>query len=812
MGRLLTRFFQRYAKWACQRPLLPLIFIVLVIGLSLLSVRHLRLDASFEALLPEDTPSVMARNEARQRVGSSDSYLIAIQSPDPEANFRFAKAVAAEIDGWEESEWVMHSIDLEVFREKALLFMSLEDLRELADLVELRVLRGQCEFRGNCNEMDLRTDAERAQDSDRLEALAKRYRGQHAETAGDRSELAKRHPGLSDALMNQDGTVATVVASLEGSSSNIEFSRRMLSRGEALIEQLDPHSFHPEMIAKVQGAYQSSNEYETVLSDATTASLISLGLVVVVVMLFLRRVSAVILVATALLVGIVWTMGFTGISYPTLNTVTAVIFGILLGMGIDYSIHYCVATRAERVEGVSLAEAMHRAGESCIPAMLTSALTTAAALLTLSAAHNRGFREFGVIGAVGVILCLLAALLVIPPLWGVLEKLRRESKPLPIPSDQWMARRGVLIALLIALAFSAAFGWRAPSLSFEYDLSNLRAPRDESDRIAHGSANRLGGSTSPAALLGDNEEELRRAHRLLTKRRDEGDERIRSVITIETFIPPDQEEKLEEVERLRSLLRPRTLRRVAKQYRPELDRLAEMARVEEPLRVEALPLWARQAITERDGSIGRFGLLHMRIPGGDARVARDFQEDYGSIDVGETRPIRVASSRFVVADVVFTMQRDGRLMVILSAIAVILLLLIDLRSFVGAFACSLVLFFGILWGLGAAELLGWKLGVFNMLVIPVALGLGIDGTIHLYHRYQRDREAFLKSPLGATGLAVLASTVTTLAGFAGLLFVQHRGLATIGQLSVLTVGCTLVAVLGVLPGILLAVGRRKKVR
>ncbi len=812
MGRLLTRFFSRYARWSSEHPLLPLLGIALLIGLSLVSVRRIGLDASFEALLPEGTPSVEAREEARRRVGSTDLFLIAIRGPDPPSNHRFAEALASRIEQWPETEWATASIDLDVFRDSALLFMDLEDLRELVDLVELRVLRGQCEFRGNCNETDLRTDEEREADDRRLRELAERYQRRIGETAGDRGELARRHPELRDALMNEEGTVAVVIARLSGTTSDLDFARRILLRGERLIHDLDPPSFHPELEAAVSGAYRSSNEYETVRRDATTASLISLGLVVVVVLIFMRRFSAVVLVALSLVVGVVWTLGFTGVTYPTLNTITAVIFGILLGMGIDFSIHYCVAARAERGRERTLSEALEAAGPRCIPAMVTSALTTAAALLTLAAAHNRGFREFGLIGAGGVLLCLLAALLVIPPLWGLLDRIREDRRRLPVPRDDWMARNGPAIALAVGLGLCALLAWRAPLLPFEYNLSNLSAP-STAHRIPYGEALRTARSSSPGVLLGDSEEQLRQAHRLLMARKEAGDERILDVITIETFLPTDQEAKLEEIDRLRSLLRPRTLRRVAEAYREELTDLARMAQVEEPLELEDLPDWARRSITERSGDVGEIGYLHNTLPGGDARLARRFQEDYGQIETeAGDRPVRVATARFVIADVVYTMMADGKLMALLAIAAVILLLLIDLRSLAGALACALVLALGLVWGLGMADWLGWKLGVFNMLVIPVALGLGIDGAVHLFHRYRRGPKEFLERPLGATGLAVLASSVTTLAGFSGLLFVRHRGLETIGQLAILTVGFTLIAVLGVLPGVLIKLARRRAER
>jgi predicted RND superfamily exporter protein len=770
-------------------------------ALCLVGAGRLGLDASFEALLPQDTPSVVARQEARRRIGSADLFVIAAQSPDPPANYRFTQALAAEISRWPETEWVMDQLDLSVFRERALLFMDLDDLQELVDLVELKVLRGQCEVQGNCTERDLRTDEERRSDEERLRQLGRTYDARAEETAGNRDELAARFPELADALMSPDGTTAIVLARLSTGTNDIERARRVFVRGEALIAELDPRRFHDEMRAQVSGAYRSFNELNTVLTDATTASLVSLALIVLVVLIFLRRLTAVLLVAGSVLLGVLWTVGFTSVTYPTLNTVTAVIFGILLGMGIDYSIHLCVNVRTARRQTGDLAEALAVAVAHTTPAMMTSALTTAAALLTLATAHNRGFREFGLIGAAGVLLCWLSAQLLIPPLWGLLDRWRPDQQHLAVPHDGWMARRGPWLALALVV-LGGLLAWRAPHLPFEYDLSNLGAPRKQQG-ISYSSALRTGRGSSPAALLGDSEEELRRAHRYLTERRDGGDDRLRDIVTVETFLPSQQEAKLEEVERLRRLLRPRTLRRVAERHRAELQDLARMAEIDEPLTFGELPHWVQRTLRERDGTVGHVGYLYVSGSRSDARLSRALQEDYASLDVGGQRPLRVATSPFVIADVVYTMQADGRRMVTWAFVAVLVLLLVDLRRISGVLACLTVLALGIMWAFGLAELLGWKLGVFNMLVLPVALGLGIDGTIHIYHRYQRLGPEFARSPLGTTGLAVFASSVTTLAGFSGLLAVQHRGLQSIGQLALVTVGATLLAVVGVLPGYLI---------
>ena len=808
MFRLLRSPIERYARWSSAHPILPLVIVCLVCALCLGLARRIGLDASFDALLPEDTPSVVAREEVRARMGSSDFFVIAANSPDPEANFRFSEDVRQRIEQWDETVWVMNRVDLQIFRDRALLYLELEDLTELVDLVELAVMRGLCEFRGDCAETDLRTAEEIAGDERRLEEIRDAHEQRMEETAGDRSDLSARFPELRDALMTSDGTVAVVKASLNRGTNDIEFAREMMLRGEEIVTDLDPHSYHPEMLARVVGAYHSLDEYDTVVRDATTAALVSLVLVLVLIIVFFRRLEAVLLVGGSLVVGLVWTVGVVALTMPTLNTITAVIFGILLGMGIDYPIHLTVATRAARKPGGSLVDALMIAIPKTVPAMLTSALTTAAALLTLISAQNRGLREFGIMGSFGVLLCLIATLVVVPPLLGLTEKLRRDERPLKVLGDGWSARWGRQIALALLIVLSGLFAWRATQLEFEYNLSNLSAPR-RGPGISYGSAMRSGRGSTPVIMLGKSQDQMRRAHRIVQKRRDEGEERIRDLFTIETFVPSDQEAKLEEIERLREVLHPRTIKRVAEADRESLQELARLARVEDPIEFEDLPRWSKQMLTERDGSIGLLGMIYTTGVRTDARDSRAFQNDFGVLDVGEGETVRTASPKFVIADIVYTMIDDGRRMALLAVLAILLLLAIDMRSAFGVLLSLFCLSLGVFWAFGAAEWLSWRLGVFNMLVIPVALGLGIDGAVHVFHRYRRDAAAFTKSPLGVTGFSVLASSLTTVAGFSGLLFVSHRGLLTIGQLAVVTIALTMIAVLGVMPGGLLVLARHK---
>jgi predicted RND superfamily exporter protein len=101
-----------------------------------------------------------------------------------------------------------------------------------------------------------------------------------------------------------------------------------------------------------------------------------------------------------------------------------------------------------------------------------------------------------------------------------------------------------------------------------------------------------------------------------------------------------------------------------------------------------------------------------------------------------------------------------------------------------------------------------RLGLYNIIVIPTVLGVAIDGSIHLVHRHRELGRAGLGEVLRVTGRSVLAAALTTAGGFTGLLFIQHKGLKTIGTMAVTGVLATMVAVLLVTPALSTLLARR----
>jgi predicted RND superfamily exporter protein len=80
-----------------------------------------------------------------------------------------------------------------------------------------------------------------------------------------------------------------------------------------------------------------------------------------------------------------------------------------------------------------------------------------------------------------------------------------------------------------------------------------------------------------------------------------------------------------------------------------------------------------------------------------------------------------------------------------------------------------------------------------VVVIPAILGLAIDSSIHLISSWTQNPDMTPRKLLDTTGRLVMASSITTIAGFAGALGISHKGLRTIGELAVSSISMFLLA-------------------
>ena len=180
----------------------------------------------------------------------------------------------------------------------------------------------------------------------------------------------------------------------------------------------------------------------------------------------------------------------------------------------------------------------------------------------------------------------------------------------------------------------------------------------------------------------------------------------------------------------------------------------------------------------------------------------DVLQETDFIDVQGTRYATTASY-YIGYDVFNIVSNEGPWAMGIAALAVFLVLLLDLRNFRRTFLAFLPLPLGIVAFLGLASYAGWPLNVFNMVVLPIFFGIGIDTSIHLVHRGREElrhaaaegRPANLGRAVGSAGAAAGMSALTTAAGFSAMLVAANPGLASIGTMAPVGIFlCYLVAV------------------
>jgi predicted RND superfamily exporter protein len=108
--------------------------------------------------------------------------------------------------------------------------------------------------------------------------------------------------------------------------------------------------------------------------------------------------------------------------------------------------------------------------------------------------------------------------------------------------------------------------------------------------------------------------------------------------------------------------------------------------------------------------------------------------------------------------------------------------------------------FAVLLTAGNAVLLGLELNFANVIVLPLLLGLGVSGAIHVVMRWREQGTADIAGT--STPRAVVFSALTTIASFGSLAVSDHRGLASMGLLLTIAILWSLVVTLIVLPSLL----------
>lgn len=526
-----TPFTRRLAAFIERRAGLIVLLTLVLAVVAGLGASRLRVDQRLRKLLPDHFPSVVGMDRVAARLGNQSDIYVGIKSPSREANIAFGKALAADLEGHPDLRWAVFERDFSFFEQHALLYADVDDLLDLRSRVIERIFE---ETRSKAyGELSLVDDEPPVGEAAAKGEGAAKGAGKGASALGlDEAEIRRRYgldEGRSAYFEADEGRLFVLKARPVQESSNLAFAGRLQADLESRIAALDPTSFHPELKIHLEGSFiqhgtrakQLQGEVAGGTAAAVTALLLSIAL-------FFRSARAVVLVLAPLFVAGATALAFAWAVYDVLNLVSAFIFAVLMGLGIDFAIHVLARYRDERARGhrrpTALAITLATTGRS----NMGGGLGTGLAFGALTIADFQGFAQFGVVACFGLVLTLFTSMVVMPAAVVVMER-RRPWAPPPRRFvagmfPRWAMRLGMVAMGSVAVLGTGVSVWAAKhagQLEFEYDFRAM-GPKDAEDaekaadrQVTYRDAIGKALTVAPAIALADTREEARAVYQQL---------------------------------------------------------------------------------------------------------------------------------------------------------------------------------------------------------------------------------------------------------------------------------------------------------
>lgn len=313
----------------------------------------------------------------------------------------------------------------------------------------------------------------------------------------------------------------------------------------------------PEIDAGVTGQKALDEDQKSeALKDAGLATVLSVVGLAVLLGLFWRGIRRPLLMITALIVALSLTFGFTTLLIGHLNILSVAFAPMLLGLGIDYGIHWFARYNEEQQRlGCPAPEALQATMDSVGPPIVLAGISASLSFFPLALTGFKGLAELGISCAIGMILAMLVTLCLVPALIMLCE-CRPGSVQASAPPGEGRTKPLVNITLpkaLLLLGLSAAASgaalWAAGKVRFDLNLLQLQSKNAESvvweEKLIRGSKH----PSIYGVIFAHSREEVKKKTSAL-----KGFATISDVQSIDTVLPSDQQKKIRLLREMRPLL------------------------------------------------------------------------------------------------------------------------------------------------------------------------------------------------------------------------------------------------------------------
>ena len=536
---------------------------------------------------------------------------------------------------------------------------------------------------------------------------------------------------------------------------------------------------------------------KTSMTNLITIFPIALVLVSIVLFFFHRTFKGIIIAFLPPTYAIVLTFGVLGIVQPQLTIISVAIIALLLGLGVDYTIHLmnrfaeenAIEDKVERIEKI-----LNFTGR----AVLLSTVTTIIGFSSLMVSSISPIVTFGFGCAIGILFCFISAIIIVPCLVIILKYEKIDH----IPSWKKLAKfiinnrtRIIFIASFLAVLSLLVLPQVKTDVNY-LDLAPKGIPEVEamyiySENFGSGSNfNALLIETDPQGLLDPN----------VIEKIFLMEEEMREVIR-------DQFPNIEE-ERL-----GKSVYSVADEIKPVTDiinrsiilkKLTDMVDAEKII----LDMVAENGIISKDFSKT---IVSVAIPiGAGIEKINNVINEINTIAGDTILPHNGRVSKLTGQDAI-TINVNNKLTdqqvrsMILALILVLAALIIIFNSSIYGFLTMIPVIFVLMWEPGFLVALDIPLSLVTISIAAIMVGIGIDYGVHITHRFREEMSNgstkldAIKTSIEKTGSSLVEAALTTIAGVCAIYFVNIDTLNEFVTVVVLMTALSCIAAALILP-------------
>ena len=816
---MMKRALRAYAELITEHARVFLIAMLVLGALCAVAASQLQFKSSYVDLLPDDAPELAHRDDVMSQVKGTTELILTVEGP-PEKRLAFAREAVKRLNA--EPEFVLSArveFPIDFFQDRWLYLLPIARIDELRGLIH--EAREQLVAGALAADFDDPDEPKPDPWAD-LDALGRELKAELGIT-GDDAGITDLDAPLDRTITSEDGKYLFALIQPAGTIGEFDQTRRVYENIERIIDDAGPQAHGVK--ANIAGRMPMTiEEHDLLTNDMFTATIAALILVILMMIVVTRRLTVLVVIGYPLVLGIVMTLAVTALTIGHLNMISGFMVPALVGLGVDFCIHLYLYFQDQLTTGVEKKEAMRDAIEHMFVPCFASAATTSVAFLALLVNDFEGISEYGLVASYGVLITLFVTFFALPPLAVLLtpqkQRARRQTR-LP------QITRGVAVITVVAsLAVALFAGWSAKErLGFRNDFEKLRGTSQSND-FYNEIAEKIGGPIDPSLIMVNSTEDARRVKKIILDLKASQPEDVATnfgrVASFADIVPPSDEGRVEAMKMLRKELRylKRKRKKLDDEQRAQLDAFDRLAKAQpwseraQPWTEKDLPEFFRDRFNARDEQ-HQFVLFwkfreinhdHELVTWSNQVEALEGRIKDANLDA------KLLDEASVTARVIKLLRRDFPLMLALAVGGVLSIIIFTFRRPKKILLIITSLAAGVITMLGVMVWLDVDFNLFNVVVLPSIVGIGIDNAVHMMHGYDELGPGQIRALLATRGRAAALSSATTGVGFGTMIIAHHYGVYTLGAVAIIGVVSTFVFTTLILPAALLLLERPQNTR